>query len=218
VHRRPACERTATRARAFAFALTAAIVAGCLFGCTLGGCIATAKAPSNASGISVPAASQPTAILRFGRRWAPGTHGTIAGYIRGWPFADQEPDGEAPAPRFTYIIDFVIGDRGNRGQPTKASGIRKVYFHPEGVRIAFGDDSRLVNGDPVAVEQVNFTLEFDPDFGYLTVRMRGHEISSRSFDYDGRSITPAALRDDSSRMVGRFSAVYGGFLMTPTGV
>ena len=122
---------------------------------------------------------------------------------------------------FTYVIDYQVVETDYIGQGlallTKAEGVRRIYFHPGGVRIAWGDDSRFVNGEPIAVERVRFTFEYLPGFGQVKLRMTVHQTSSRPFDYDGRTINPVAQRDQAFEMFGRYSAQYRGLLLTSTG-
>jgi len=166
------------------------------------------------------AVERPTAVATLGR-FTQGSRGQIWGYARRWPIEGHESLDETPDPSFTYVIDYQIVetsyiDKGVR-MPTRAEGVRRIYFHPGGVRIALGDVSRCVNGEPIAVEQVRFTFEYLPGFAQVKLRMTVHQTSSRPFDYDGRTINPVAQRDQAFEMYGRYSAQYRGLLLTGTG-
>ena len=169
-----------------------------------------------------PAVERPTAVATFGR-FTQGSRGRIFGYARSWPMDGQESLEETPDPSFTYVIDYQVVETDYIGigkglrMPTRAEGVRRIYFHPGGVRIAWGDDSRFVNGEPIAVERVRFTFEYLPGFGQVKLRMTVHQTSSRPFDYDGRTINPVAQRDQAFEMFGRYSAQYRGLLLTSTG-
>jgi hypothetical protein len=193
-----------TTASKFVFAALAMLTVGC-------GLI------PRSSGVVTPA-ERPAALATLGR-FAEGSHGQISGYLRGWPIAGDDQLLEAPDdPLFTYVVDFkVVETSPINGLPVRATGVRRVYFHPGGVRIAFGDPSRFVNGEPVAVEQVSFTFEFMPGFTEVKIRMLVHQTSTRPFQYEGRTITPIAESDDTFVMYGRFSAVYRGLLLTNAG-
>jgi len=161
-----------------------------------------------------PAVERPTAVATFGR-FNFGSQGKIRG-VSEWPI-DGAPAGSGNA-LFTYVTDFRIVETSPvNGLPLKATGVRRIYFHPGGVRIAWGDDSRFVNGEPIAVERVRFTFEYLPGFGQVKLRMTVHQTSSRPFDYDGRTINPVAQRDQAFEMFGRYSAQYRGLLLTSTG-
>ncbi len=180
------------------------------------GCGASGR-PRLSGASPLVAADRPVAIATM-ERIAVGAHGKIDGYIRGWPFADEPSYSGAHDPLFTYVVDFrIVQTPAVFGMPITASGVRRIYFHPEGVRIAFGDASRFINGDPVAVDQVRFTFDFMPDFSQMAVRMMVHQMSARPFDFEGRTITPPSRPDDSLRMFGRYSAQYNGFLLTTAG-
>jgi hypothetical protein len=101
------------------------------------------------------AAERPTAVATLGR-FTQGSRGQIWGYARRWPIDGQEPLEETPDPSFTYVIDYQVVETGyiDKGvrMPTRAEGVRRIYFHPGGVRIALGDVSLCVNGEPIAVE------------------------------------------------------------------
>jgi hypothetical protein len=198
-----------TVASKFMFAALAIVSAG--YGLTACGAGAIATPPE-----------RPAALATLGR-FAAGSQGQISGYLRGWPIAgdDQLLEAQLEAsddPLFTYLVDFkVVETSPINGLPVRATGVRRVYFHPGGVRIEFGDTSRFINGEPVAVEQVSFTFEFMPGFAEVKVRMQVHQTTTRPFQYEGRTITPIAERDDTFVMYGRFSAVYRGLLLTGAG-
>ena len=167
---------------------------------------------------------RPTAIATLGR-FTQGSRGRIWGYARSWPTDGQESLEETPDPSFTYVIDYQVVETSYVASytdpavrmPTRAEGVRRIYFHPGGVRIAWGDASRFVNGEPIAVERVRFTFEYLPGFGRVKLRMTVHQTSSRPFDYDGRTINPVAQRDQAFEMFGRYSAQYRGLLLTSSG-
>ncbi len=160
------------------------------------------------------AMERPTAVATFGR-FNFGSQGRIRG-VSEWPIEGAPAGSENPL--FTYVTDFQIVETNPvNGLPLKATGVRRIYFHPGGVRIAWGDDSRFVNGEPIAVEQVRFTFEYLPGFGQVKLRMTVHQTSSRPFDYDGRTINPVARGDQAFEMFGRYSAQYRGLLLTSTG-
>lgn len=147
-----------------------------------------------------------------------GSRGRIAGYIRGWPFPGEQPAAELRDPLFTYVIDFQVVETSPMfGRPTKAAGVRRIYFHPEGTRIAFGDLSIFISGEPIVTDQVRFSFDFGQDLAQVVLRMLVHQTSARPFDYDGRTITPPSQREDSFEMFGRWAPRYGGFLLTSSG-
>ena len=166
------------------------------------------------------AAERPTAVATLGR-FTQGSRGQIWGYARRWPIDGQESLEETPDPSFTYVIDYQVVETSyidkNVRMPTRAEGVRRIYFHPGGVRIALGDVSLCVNGEPIAVEQIRITFEYLPEFRQLKLRMIAHQTSSRPFDYDGRTINPAPQHDESFEMFGRYSAQYRGLLLTSAG-
>jgi hypothetical protein len=169
--------------------------------------------------VAVPAPSeQPVALATLELPTIVGSRGRIAGYIRGWPFAGEEPAADTRDPLFTYVIDFRIVETEYRfNSPRQAEGLRSIYFHPGGARIAFSDLSTFVNGDPIAADRVRFSFDFTPDFAQVVLRMLVRQTWARSFDYDGRTITPPSAHEDSFDMFGRFSPGYGGFLLTSAG-
>jgi hypothetical protein len=165
---------------------------------------------------------QPVALATLELPVVAGSRGRIAGVIRGWPFATEEPAVDTRDPLFTYVIDFRVVEtkyveRRLAHSPERAEGVRLIYFHPEGARTAFSDLSTFVEGDPIAADRVRFSFDFMPDFGQVALRMLVRQMWARSFDYEGRTITPPAEREESFAMFGRFSPGYGGFLLTSDG-
>jgi hypothetical protein len=158
---------------------------------------------------------QPVAIARFGRLTTPGAPGTIVGYVRGWPSGDNDS-----APILTYVVDFQIvkipqidGSLFKLEDVFEAQGVRRVYFHPNGARLAFSDPSRFVNGDPVAIDKVRLTFDF-PESGQIYLKLLANRVSSQPFDYLGHTTTAEWEGDGATSMFGRFSPPYGGFLLT----
>ncbi len=163
-------------------------------------------------------AEQPTAVATLGR-FTIGARGRIWGFAADWPIDGQEPAPESGNPRFTYVTDFRIIELSPADPhlPIKATGIRRIYFHPGGLRPALGNVSRFVNGEPIAIEEVKFTFEYLLPIGEVKLRMRARQTSARAFECDGRTISPAVERDESFEMFGRYSAQYRGLLLTATG-
>ncbi|MFZ0889209.1 MAG: hypothetical protein WA005_12210 [Candidatus Binataceae bacterium] len=139
-----------------------------------------------------------------------GSHGQIMGYIPGWPFPGPEPAYEAGDAMFTYVVDFTIVEMTAppRIYPVSARGVRRIYFHPEGVRIAFGDPDSFVNGAPIATDQVTFTFGFSPDFRKVVLRGLLHRLAARAFDYEGHTITPPESDEGSFELQGRSAPQY----------
>ena len=169
------------------------------------------QAPERPTGVA-------TLVAPFGRLTV-GARGRIWGFAADWPIDGHAPALESGNPRFTYVTDFQIIEISpvKPYLPIKAAGIRRIYFHPSGLRPALGDVSRFVNGQPIAIEEVKFTFEYMRSFGQVELRMRAHQTSARAFECDGRTIRPAAERDESFEMFGRYSAQYRGLLLTTTG-
>ncbi len=182
------------------------------------GCEAANHQPRRQAVAILAPTEQPVALATLEVPFLSGSRGRVAGYIRGWPFAVEEPTVDARDPLFTYVIDFrIIETSPLFRRPQQAEGVRRIYFHPGGVRIAFGDLSRFINGDPIVTERVRFSFDFAPDFRQVTLKMLVSQISARPFNYNGRTITPPTEREDSFDLFGRFSTAYGGFLLTGAG-
>jgi hypothetical protein len=197
----------------YLFAVLALIATGCT----------TGVQPPRSAVVGVPYGAEHVALATFSR-FAVGSHGRITGYIRGWSIAGPFPRPESRDLLFTYVADFQIVQipwispspsiRQIVDLPIEATGTRRIYFHPDGVRIAFSDPSRFIRGEPIATEQVRFTFRFMPDFAGVSLRVMTHRTSVRAFDYAGQTISPVMQRDDSFVMFGRPSSQYGGFLLT----
>ncbi len=120
------------------------------------------------------AAERPTAVATLGR-FTVGSRGRIWG-VPEWPLDGQDPPAGSKNPLFTYVTEFqIVATDAANGLPLKAVGVRRIYFHPGGVRIAWVDGSRFVNGEPIAVEQVKFTFEYLPGFAQIKLRMTVHQ-------------------------------------------
>jgi hypothetical protein len=193
-----------------------------LLGAFVAGCTAVVT-PTPHSAPSAPAIGIVT--LQF--PVVSGSRGTIAGYFPEQLAATDDPISGSRDPQFTYVIDFqvveVVRAARLRGHdepilPARAEGVRRIYFHPDGARITFADLSRFVAGDPIATDRVTFTFHFAPDYGQVVLRMSAYRTSTRAIDYDGHAVRPPGGRESSFTLFGRFSSVYGGYLLTGPGV
>lgn len=157
---------------------------------------------------------RPIALATLNAPVLVGSHGRIMGYIPGWPFPGPEPASEAGDAMFTYVVDFTIAEMTEMTAPPRpiyplsARGVRTIYFHPEGLRIAFGDPDRFVSGTPIATDQVRFTFRFSPDFGEVELRGFLHRVEARPFDCQGRTITPPDTEEGSFKLLGRSAPQY----------
>src|SRR5208337_2705435 len=121
---------------------------------------------------TVDASAAPVGLATFVRP-ALGWPGRMYGYIEGWPAGHEDLSRGSRGPLFTYAMDFRVVKTnqafgpGLFGFPVKCVGLRRTYFYPGGARVAFSDPSRFVNGEPVAIDRVEFTVDTTPVWGQV---------------------------------------------------
>jgi hypothetical protein len=139
---------------------------------------------------------------------APNSHGTMVGFI-----PTTRGSSDLRDILFTYRVDFHVVSSREMGRQIDATGVRRVFFSPNGVRASFADPLTFSRGRPVEVDLVRFHAVYTPEEGPLmTLRMRTYESFVEPIVSDsGRVVTPP---EGPSSFTGRVDENFDGWLLS----
>jgi hypothetical protein len=193
------------------------------------GC-AAASPPMRGGNVApiVGASFRPVALLTFAPHFdVVGSHGRIVGRLRAPDPAYQQVSLGGRG-GFTYVLDFQVAAtkvfvgggpivwKRPVYVPSRAAGVRVIYFHPGNLRTAFSAPETFLSTEAVATEDVRLTIEFSGGIGEVVLRATTHRKSSHRVDYGGTIVAPPGDSDGSFKLYGRYSPAYGGFLLAST--